>query len=455
MYNPSFERPERLGHGAYGTVFSYKKDQAVKIMIMDSWDKLQSCMREIHALRQLSIVKSKAYVALKRIKYLSRYKKMHIFMDRADGNLKSISFKDVSAKTIENYAIQLFNGLFEMRKHRLFHRDIKPENILVDLKQSKVFYCDFGLSRQFHDDDVEYGTGYIVTRWYRSPELLRHQKTHQRKANLHYTEKMDVWSIGTILYELIFQTPVAPGETIEDALVLIDRRLNPLNKKNGVKLSNGKPCIKWDYDTLIKHEKITEKVAKCLLGCLEITTNKRYTCLRCLHSLGVLDAETYMNLFEQGVESTVQYAPIQPYNSLYYDEDGWKERSSKFAELYKRFSSQKKVIAYAVVIYDNTDRLNCSTLQHFCNSVLYSALVLGSYYNSERCNKLIKYACGLYSSYREKDFAFDRICEFSERVTTKYVSLWEKGDLKSFTAFLRSVLEIPKEESNNKRKRIN
>ena len=252
---------------------------------------------------------------------------------------------------------------------------------------------------------------------------------------------------------MIFQTPVAPAETIDDALVLIDRRLNPLNKKNGVKFSNGKSCIKWDYDTLIKHEKITEKVAKCLLGCLHIDATKRHTCLRCLHSLGVLDAEKYMDYFESGVEPTVQYAPIKPYNSKHYDEDGWKERSTKFAELYKRFSTQKKVIAYAVVIYDNTERLNTPRIQHFCNSVLYSALVLGSYYNSERCNKLIKYACGLYSPYREKEFVFDRICEFAERVTTKDVSLWEKGDLRSFTAFLRSVLEIPKEESNNKRQK--
>ena len=72
---------------------------------------------------------------------------------------------------------------------------------------------------------------------------------------------------------------------------------------------------------------------------------------------------------------------------------------------------------------------------HFCNSVLYSALVLGSYYNSERCHQLIKYTCGLYAPYRNKENVFNKICEFSERVTTKYVSLWEKGDEKSFYSY--------------------
>jgi serine/threonine protein kinase len=454
MINALFERPERLGHGAYGTVFTYRKDQAVKIIVPDSWDKLQSLIREIHVYRQLSLLDSDSFVELKRVKYLSEYNKMHIFMERADGNLKNISFKDVSAETIENYAIQMFRGLFEMRKHRIFHRDIKPENILVNLKKSKVLYCDFGLSRQFHDDDVEYGTGYIVTRWYRSPELLKHQKKHDRKANLHYTEKMDIWSIGAILYEIIFDTPLAAAETLDDALLLIDRRVNPLNKKNGVEFSNGKPCVKWDYETLIKNDKVTEKVAKCLLGCLKIDASKRYGCPRVLHALGVLDADIAWGYQESGVESTVQYAPMKPYNSHHYDDEGWKERTNKFAELYKRFPTQKKVIAYAIVIYDNTEPA-FSTIRHYCNCVLYSALALGSYYNSERCNKLIKYVCGLYSPFKNKGCVFHTISKFVERVVTKDVSLWEKGDFKSFSTFLRSVLEIPKKESNNKRKKIN
>ena len=47
----------------------------------------------------------------------------------------------------------------------------------VDLKKGDLWYCDYGLSRHLHDD-TEYGTGYIVTRWYRAPELLNHQKKH-------------------------------------------------------------------------------------------------------------------------------------------------------------------------------------------------------------------------------------------------------------------------------------
>lgn len=439
MYNPNFSKPIKLGCGAYGTVFSNKKDEAVKITKMDSWDKLQSTLREIHALKQLQPLKKNAFVDLKRIKYYK--KKMHIFMNRADGNLSSISFKDVSAATIYSYSIQMFEGLFALRQHRLFHRDIKPENILIDLRKSKLYYCDFGLSRQFHDDDVEYGTGYIVTRWYRSPELLQHQKKHKRKANLHYTEKMDVWSVGAIMYEMIIRKVLAPGKTLEDALQLIHKHVGQL-----------------DFKKLTENKQVNEKVAKCLIGCLKIDPNSRFNCARALHALGKMTADEALqyqdNLNANKIEYTVDYALPKPYDSKKYELNGWKERSKQFAEIYRRFPSQKKIIAYAIVIYDET-QMTTSLTQHLCDSVIYSALVLGSYYNNKSCHDLIKHMCKMYDPYSDTEHCWDCICMFTERVTTKKVSLWEKGDTKSFTTYLKMCLEVPKEENKNKRIKIN
>ena len=433
MQNPKFVKPKKLGSGAYGIVFSNNKDEAVKITEIDDWDKLQSTLREIHALRQLSILSTKSFVLLKAVKFFRN--KMHVFMNKADDNLHNVCFKNVSAETIEKYSKQLFQGLFAMRKHRIFHRDIKPENILVDFQRSRLYYCDFGLSRQFHDDNVDYGTGYIVTRWYRSPELLKHQKEHKRKANLKYTEKMDVWSLGCILYEMLFQKVLAPGRNIDDALKLIHRRVSKLN-----------------YDELIQHNKCTENVAKCLLGCLKIDFNTRFTCARALHALGELDADTVFkyqdNVNTNKVEFTVKYATIKPVPYTYAIEE-WTRRRELFSNLYKKFTSQKRIIAYAIVVYDNVKRFD-TILQHWCNSVIYSVLVLGSYYNNTVCRNMVEHARNLFELYKDENCCWENICRFTEKVITEKVSVWEQDEHKSFSEFLRNTLENPLERTKKR-----
>ena len=50
------------------------------------------------------------------------------------------------------------------------HRDLKPSNILVN-KNCDLKICDLGLARGFELED-ENKTEYVVTRWYRAPEVI-------------------------------------------------------------------------------------------------------------------------------------------------------------------------------------------------------------------------------------------------------------------------------------------
>jgi len=52
--------------------------------------------------------------------------------------------------------------------------------------------CDFGLSRGVEENPGTV-TDYVVTRWYRAPEVMVCDK---------YDEKIDVWAVGCILAEM-------------------------------------------------------------------------------------------------------------------------------------------------------------------------------------------------------------------------------------------------------------
>jgi len=78
---------------------------------------------------------------------------------------------------------QIFEGMQYVHSQKVCHRDLKPENILLtDDKVIKI--CDFG-SAKVLDTANQLNTPYIVSRYYRAPELIL--------ACSDYTNKIDIW----------------------------------------------------------------------------------------------------------------------------------------------------------------------------------------------------------------------------------------------------------------------
>ena len=65
---------------------------------------------------------------------------------------------------------QLLAGLKHIHAANVFHRDLKPGNLLLN-SNCDLKVCDFGLARGVNDGDVDL-TEYVVTRWYRAPEIM-------------------------------------------------------------------------------------------------------------------------------------------------------------------------------------------------------------------------------------------------------------------------------------------
>jgi serine/threonine protein kinase len=80
---------------------------------------------------------------------------------------------------------------------------------------SHLKICDFGLARGCGggQGDENYLTEYVVTRWYRAPEIMC--------ACEAYDFKIDVWAAGCILAELLLRSPIFPGDDYKKQLNLM------------------------------------------------------------------------------------------------------------------------------------------------------------------------------------------------------------------------------------------
>jgi renal tumor antigen len=104
-----------------------------------------------------------------------------------------------------------------MHKSGIFHRDIKPENILI--KGNHLVVADLGSCKGIYSKQPY--TEYVSTRWYRAPECIMTEGI--------YTQKMDMWGIGCVLFEICSLFPLFPGENEIDQMYKIERILGPPN----------------------------------------------------------------------------------------------------------------------------------------------------------------------------------------------------------------------------------
>jgi len=101
----------------------------------------------------------------------------------------------ISEKETCKWVRQLAQGLQFLRSKHLIHRDLKPGNLLLssdDTKQATLKITDFTFARFIEVGDL--ATTLVGTPLYMAPEIFVEKK---------YTEKVDLWSVGVILFHCL------------------------------------------------------------------------------------------------------------------------------------------------------------------------------------------------------------------------------------------------------------
>lgn len=91
-----------------------------------------------------------------------------------------------------------------MHKKNIVHRDIKPENVLLESKdptKHRIKLTDFGFAKVL-DPNQDGLTDTLGSPLYMAPEIIK---------KIPYDQKVDIWSMGVIVYILLCGRPPFKG----------------------------------------------------------------------------------------------------------------------------------------------------------------------------------------------------------------------------------------------------
>lgn len=248
-FNGKYKYVRKLGKGSYGFVCeatpkgpSEHKRVAIKkvVRIFNNHVEARRMLRELRLLRKLSACE---YIVglldLLPPKNLQNFDFLNIVLEYVATDLGKLlpseQYWDESHVTWILY--QMLLGVKFMHSAKICHRDLKPANILIT-ENCSVRICDFGLARswmvnkdhkpnpqskgrlslnltssdlpilkavsqseQKNGSNKEHmnrtPTHHVVTRWYRSPEVILLQQDWEHMGAI------DMWSVGCIMAELM------------------------------------------------------------------------------------------------------------------------------------------------------------------------------------------------------------------------------------------------------------
>jgi len=217
-----------IGHGAYGVVIACKDaitEQRVAIKkVPKAFDDVvdaKRVSREIKLLRFMNHENMMSVIDIVRPPTLDQFKDVYIVSPLMETDLHRIIYsrQDLSSDHVQYFVYQILRGLKYVHSANVVHRDLKPQNILVN-KDCELKICDFGLARGFGEgeEDCDF-THYVVTRWYRAPEVMLTAKQ--------YTRSVDMWSVGCILGEMVTRRALFKGRNAKEQIALAVQLLVP------------------------------------------------------------------------------------------------------------------------------------------------------------------------------------------------------------------------------------
>jgi len=248
---------------------------------------------------------------------------IYIISDLMETDLHRVIYsrQELTDEHIQYFVYQALRGLLYMHTANVMHRDLKPSNVLMN-KNCDLKICDLGLARGFESEN-EFKTEYVVTRWYRAPEVILNASE--------YTKSIDIWSIGCIFAELIGRTALFPGEDYLDQVQRIIAVLGTPSNEDLAYIGN---------ESALKYIKSLPKRSKQSLTTLYPKSNPQ-----------ALDLMAKMLVFNPDKRYTVEQCLAHPYFEGLHNPDEEPVAEEVFDWSFDNFEPTKEILQS--MVYDD------------------------------------------------------------------------------------------------------
>ena len=139
--------------------------------------------------------------------------RVYIAMEYVDGERLSDRIRSerrLPLATAIDFAIQIADALVYLHEHNVVHRDLKPENIMI-LPNGKVKLMDFGIAM---DTTMRKVTWAGLSQTMGTPDYMAPEQVKGLRGDA----RTDIYSLGTILYEMLTGEVPFPGDNVYAAM---------------------------------------------------------------------------------------------------------------------------------------------------------------------------------------------------------------------------------------------
>ncbi|CAA92237.1 PAK-related kinase Shk2 [Schizosaccharomyces pombe] len=235
-----FNVKHKLGQGASGSVYLAKVVGGKQLGIFDSVAiksiDLQCQTRKELILNEITVMRESIHpnIVTYLDSFLVRERHLWVVMEYMNaGSLTDIIEKSkLTEAQIARICLETCKGIQHLHARNIIHRDIKSDNVLLD-NSGNIKITDFGFCARLSNRTNKRVT-MVGTPYWMAPEVVKQNE---------YGTKVDIWSLGIMIIEMIENEPPYLREDPIRALYLIAKNGTPTLKKPNLVSKNLKSFL--------------------------------------------------------------------------------------------------------------------------------------------------------------------------------------------------------------------